>query len=292
MGACDPLPPRCGCGGGAALGAVAGWLRGRFGTNEVLSTLMLNGLMAVVVTWLYGRALRDGAQVHTRDVVAGARGSRWRAPRCGPSRGSGLNRASRFARLGLVALAALGWYLGERTRRRPRIRGAGRLIRKPPSRARHRSLAHHPVRAMALPGALARSRGVALRARGEGLRGARARRGRRLHRHRGGAAGRRQTLGHRAGGFTLRCIGARSLAVNAVVPLRTRAGGGAGRDAHRGGGGGRRAAGGEAAMMAGGLPGAGAWDPATWGSGAGPPRRRGAHGRGCRRREAGGPEPG
>ena len=60
--------------GGAALGAVAGWLRGRFGTNEVLSTLMLNGLMAVVVTWLYGGALRDGAQVHTRDVVAGLRG--------------------------------------------------------------------------------------------------------------------------------------------------------------------------------------------------------------------------
>ena len=59
--------------GGAALGAVAGWLRDRFGTNEVLSTLMLNGLMAVVVTWLYGGALRDGAQVHTRDVVAGAR---------------------------------------------------------------------------------------------------------------------------------------------------------------------------------------------------------------------------
>lgn len=59
--------------GGGLVGGLAGWLRGRFGTHEVLSTLMLNGLVSVLTTWLYGGPLRVGAQVHTRDVVAGAR---------------------------------------------------------------------------------------------------------------------------------------------------------------------------------------------------------------------------
>lgn len=134
--------------GGAALGGFAGWLRGRFGTHEVLSTLMLNGLMAVVVTWLYGSALRDGAQVHTRDVVAGAR-----LPMAGAAlrafRGSGLNAS--FA-LGIVALAAVAWYL-DRTRAGLRIRamgsspGASEALGVDPART--------AVRAMALSGALA-----------------------------------------------------------------------------------------------------------------------------------------
>lgn len=58
---------------GASAGGFAGWLRGRFGTHEVISTLMLNGLVTVLTTWLYSGPLRVGAQVHTRDVVAGAR---------------------------------------------------------------------------------------------------------------------------------------------------------------------------------------------------------------------------
>lgn len=58
---------------GGSLGAFAGWLRGRFGVHEVISTLMLNGLAAVVTTWLYGGPLRVGEQVHTRPVVASAR---------------------------------------------------------------------------------------------------------------------------------------------------------------------------------------------------------------------------
>jgi len=93
--------------GGGALGALAGWLRGRFGTHEVLSTLMLNGLAAVLTTWLYAGPLRVGAQVHSRPVVAGAR-----LPALGSFlgvfRGSGVNLA-----LVLAVIAALGaeWYL-------------------------------------------------------------------------------------------------------------------------------------------------------------------------------------
>jgi len=133
---------------GAALGAFAGWLRGRFGTHEVLSTLMLNGLMAVAVTWLYGGPLRDGAQVHTRDVIAHAR-----LPMAGTLlhafRGSGLN-ASFF--LGLAALAAVGWYL-ERTRGGLTLRALG----SSPGAAAALGIdpARTTVRAMALSGALA-----------------------------------------------------------------------------------------------------------------------------------------
>ncbi len=133
---------------GASLGAFAGWLRGRFGTHEVLSTLMLNGLMAVAVTWLYGGPLRDGAQVHTRDVIAHAR-----FPMAGTLlhafRGSGLNAS--FL-LGLVALATVGWYL-ERTRGGLTLRalgsspGASAALGIDPART--------TVRAMALSGALA-----------------------------------------------------------------------------------------------------------------------------------------
>ncbi len=133
---------------GASLGAFAGWLRGRFGTHEVLSTLMLNGLMAVAVTWLYGGPLRDGAQVHTRDVIAHAR-----LPMAGTLlhafRGSGLNAS--FL-LGLAALAAVGWYL-ERTRGGLTLRalgsspGASAALGIDPART--------TVRAMALSGALA-----------------------------------------------------------------------------------------------------------------------------------------
>ncbi len=59
--------------GGATVGGLAGWMRGRLGTHEVISTLMLNGLVAVATTWLYSGPLRVGAQVHTRPIVAGAR---------------------------------------------------------------------------------------------------------------------------------------------------------------------------------------------------------------------------
>lgn len=58
---------------GGALGGLAGWLRGRFGVHEVISTLMLNGLVAVLTTYLYSGPLRIGEQIHTRPVTAGAR---------------------------------------------------------------------------------------------------------------------------------------------------------------------------------------------------------------------------
>ncbi len=93
--------------GGALLGGFAGWLRGRFGTHEVISTLMLNGLAAVATTWLYSGPLRVGEQVHTRSVVAGAR-----LPLAGTMlrsvHGAGLNAAFVLA---VVATFAVEGYL-------------------------------------------------------------------------------------------------------------------------------------------------------------------------------------
>jgi simple sugar transport system permease protein len=95
---------------GAALGGLAGWLRARWGTHEVVSTLMLNGLVAVLTTWLYAGPLRVGAQVHTRPVVAGARLPQ--AARVFEAfRGSSLNAALPLA---LAATVLAGWYLRER----------------------------------------------------------------------------------------------------------------------------------------------------------------------------------
>ena len=139
--------------GGALPGALAGYLRGRFGTHEVISTLMLNGLAAVLTTWLYGGPLRVGEQVHTRQVVPGAR-----LPVAGELlrslRGSGLNLA--FV---LAVLAALltELYL-QRTRRGLAIRalgsspGAAEALGVPTTRTM--------TRAMALSGALAGLVGV------------------------------------------------------------------------------------------------------------------------------------
>lgn len=138
---------------GGALGALAGWLKAARGAHEVLTTLMLNGLVAVLVTWLYGGPLRIGAQAHTAYVSPAARVpslESW----IPALRGSALSWAT------LVAIAApfvARSYL-ERTRGGLRIRALGAS----PAAALalgHRSVATH-VRAMALAGALAGLAGV------------------------------------------------------------------------------------------------------------------------------------
>lgn len=133
---------------GAALGGLAGWLRARWGTHEVVSTLMLNGLVAVLTTWLYAGPLRVGAQVHTRPVVAGAR-----LPQAArvieAFRGSSLNAALPLA---LAATALTGWYLRER-RGGVAIRALGAGAQAAEALGVDARAA--TVRAMALSGALA-----------------------------------------------------------------------------------------------------------------------------------------
>jgi simple sugar transport system permease protein len=139
--------------GGAAPGALAGWLRGRFGTHEVISTLMLNGLLAVLTTWLYAGPLRVGAQVHTAVVAPGARLPMAHAL-FGRLQGSALNAA---LPLGLAALVAVAWYL-QRTRGGLAIRALGASAGAAEALGVDR--ARVTTRAMALSGALAGLGGV------------------------------------------------------------------------------------------------------------------------------------
>lgn len=134
--------------GGAAPGALAGWLRGRFGTHEVITTLMLNGLIAVLTTWLYAGPLRVGAQVHTRVVAPGAR-LPTASDLSARLQGSALNAS---LLLGLAALLAVAWYLRE-TRGGLAIRALGAS----PGAAEALGVdrARTTTRAMALSGALA-----------------------------------------------------------------------------------------------------------------------------------------
>lgn len=134
--------------GGAAPGALAGWLRGRFGTHEVISTLMLNGLIAVLTTWLYAGPLRVGAQVHTRVVAPGARLPTAHAL-SSRLQGSALNAS--FV-LGVAALLGAAWYLRE-TRGGLAIRALGAS----PGAAEALGVdrARTTTRAMALSGAMA-----------------------------------------------------------------------------------------------------------------------------------------
>ncbi len=51
-----PICIIAGAAGGALLGGLAGWLRTRFGANEIVSTVMLNYLVAYFLSWLLGSA--------------------------------------------------------------------------------------------------------------------------------------------------------------------------------------------------------------------------------------------
>lgn len=134
--------------GGGLVGGLAGWLRGRFGTHEVISTLMLNGLVAVATTWLYSGPLRVGAQVHTRAIVAGAR-----LPQAGAIiegfRGSALNGSLALA---VGAAMAAQWYLFN-TRGGMAIRALGSAPRA--AEALGVDTRRATLRAMAVSGALA-----------------------------------------------------------------------------------------------------------------------------------------
>jgi general nucleoside transport system permease protein len=133
---------------GMCLGGFAGWLRGRFETHEVISTLMLNGLVAVATTWLYSGPLRVGAQVHTAPIVANAR-----LPQAGNFiamfHGSALNAS---LLLGVFAAFAARWYL-RNTRGGVALRALGGAPLAAAALGVDRSRA--TIRAMAISGALA-----------------------------------------------------------------------------------------------------------------------------------------
>ncbi len=100
--------------GGAAWGALAGWLRARFGAHEVITTIMLNyvaaGLLAFLLTTAWFQRPGRGDSV---------------APLVHPSAAlPGWGRAHLGVLLALVAAAAVGLWL-ERSRRGLELRAVG-----------------------------------------------------------------------------------------------------------------------------------------------------------------------
>ncbi len=133
---------------GAMVGGTAGWLKGRFGAHEVITTLMLNGLIAVGTTWLYGGPLRVPGQIHTRIIAPGARlpmAERWLSG----LRGSALSLAIVLA-VGAVCTAE--WYL-LRTSGGLRLRAVG--SRPEAARALGVEPGRQHTRTLALAGAIA-----------------------------------------------------------------------------------------------------------------------------------------
>ncbi|MBV6521666.1 MAG: hypothetical protein MNPFHGCM_01810 [Gemmatimonadaceae bacterium] len=105
--------------GGAAVGAVPGVLKARFGAHEVIVTIMLNFIVLAFLNWIVATRLHVPEQLHTPDIRAGAIG---RLAGAFPAfHGSAANWTI------LVALAAAGfmaWHLF-RTRQGYELRAVG-----------------------------------------------------------------------------------------------------------------------------------------------------------------------
>lgn len=67
--------PACllaGSAAGGAWGLLAGWMKGRFGAHEVITTIMLNFLAFAFSGWLVMRFLKVGDTLHTSEISVGA----------------------------------------------------------------------------------------------------------------------------------------------------------------------------------------------------------------------------
>jgi len=134
------------CGGllaGAALGAIPGVLKARFGAHEVINTIMLNFIAGALVLWA-GRSFSFVSETtHTAPVVPGAR-----LP------GLGLSGSAANVSFLLALLAALGvWAFLKHTRRGFEWRAVG--LNPGAAEAGGVRLGRVTVAAMATSGALA-----------------------------------------------------------------------------------------------------------------------------------------
>ena len=105
--------------GGAAVAAVPGALRARFGASEVIVTIMLNFVVLALLNWLISAKLKVPETLHTPSIQSG------NVPRLSDLfegfRGSAANWTILFA----VLAAVLTWWLLFRTRRGYELRAVG-----------------------------------------------------------------------------------------------------------------------------------------------------------------------
>lgn len=133
--------------GGAAVGAVPGALKARFGTSEVIVTIMLNFIVLALLNWIVSARLHVPEQLHTPEIRAGAVG---RIAAVFPAfHGSAANWTLVVA-LGAAVFTA--WYLF-RTRRGFELRAVGLQPAAAESGGIH--VGGTWLRAMLLAGALA-----------------------------------------------------------------------------------------------------------------------------------------
>jgi simple sugar transport system permease protein len=58
-----------GCVGGGAIGGLVGWLRARFGANEIIVTIMLNYVALQLLTWVIRGPLQDPMRIFPRSYA-------------------------------------------------------------------------------------------------------------------------------------------------------------------------------------------------------------------------------
>lgn len=143
-----PLAAGAGFAAGALWGGLPGWLRGRFGAHEVISTIMLNFIALALANYLVATHLALPETLHTAPIVPGARLSRLGAFFT-PLHGSAASTALCWA----LAAAALCWWLLFRTATGYELRAAGHNARA--ARCAGISLLRVSTLAMALGGGLA-----------------------------------------------------------------------------------------------------------------------------------------
>ncbi len=137
---------------GSAWAAIPGGLKARFGSHEVINTIMLNFIALALVSWV-GRGLFEPATVRTRDVAAAA----W-LPRLDRVLPALAGSPANFSLLiGLLLAVGVGVLLF-RTRVGFELRALG--LNAPAAQAAGVAIGRTQVLAMALSGALAGLGGV------------------------------------------------------------------------------------------------------------------------------------
>jgi simple sugar transport system permease protein len=105
--------------GGAAVGAVPGALKSRFGASEVIVTIMLNFVVLALLNWIVAAHLHVPETLHTPEIHAGS------IPRLASAWSVFHGSAASFAMvLALVVSVATWWYLF-RTRQGYEMRAVG-----------------------------------------------------------------------------------------------------------------------------------------------------------------------
>ena len=114
-----PLCVAAACAGGAAVGAVPGALKARFGASEVIVTIMMNFIVMAFLNWIVATRLNVAESLHTPEIRAGA------VPRLADAFPLFHGSAANFTILiALGAAVLVGWYLF-RTRAGYELRAVG-----------------------------------------------------------------------------------------------------------------------------------------------------------------------